>query len=60
MIICNLPFLFLGRENEVITLTGELPNARLAVIGNAGHVPHEESPAPFMDAVRNFLSTMDQ
>ncbi|HEX9028516.1 MAG TPA: alpha/beta hydrolase [Anaerolineales bacterium] len=45
---------------DSIRLADELPNARLAVIGNTGHVPHEESPAAFMDAVRNFLSMMDQ
>lgn len=45
---------------ESIRLSGELSNARLAVIRNAGHVPHEESPAAFMDAVHNFLSIMDQ
>jgi pimeloyl-ACP methyl ester carboxylesterase len=29
------------------------------MIENAGHVPHEENPAAFMDAVRNFLSLID-
>lgn len=44
---------------DSIRLAGELPDARLAVIASAGHVPHEESPTAFMDAVHNFLSTID-
>ena len=43
-----------------IRLADELPNAGLVVIADAGHVPHEEHPAAFMDAVINFLSTLDQ
>ncbi len=45
---------------DSIRLASELPNARLAIIANAGHVPHEESPTVFMDAVRNFLSQLNQ
>jgi pimeloyl-ACP methyl ester carboxylesterase len=38
-----------------LRLAGELPNARLAVISNAGHVPHEEKPVEFMDALAGFF-----
>jgi len=43
---------------DSIRLAGELPNASLVVIEAAGHVPHEEQPAEFMDAVREFLTTL--
>jgi len=32
-----------------------LPNATLAVIEKAGHVPHEERPEAFLEAVAEFL-----
>lgn len=38
-----------------IRLADELPNAELVVIPNCGHVPQEECPAPFIEAVINFL-----
>jgi pimeloyl-ACP methyl ester carboxylesterase len=41
-------------ENS-IQLAGELPNAALVVIPQAGHVPHEEQPDLFMQAVDEFL-----
>jgi len=44
-------------ENS-IRLAGELPNAELAVIPQAGHVPHEERPAEFMQAVDAFLTSL--
>jgi pimeloyl-ACP methyl ester carboxylesterase len=44
---------------ESVRLASELPNARLSVIGNAGHVPHEERPADFMNAMRDFLNDLD-
>jgi pimeloyl-ACP methyl ester carboxylesterase len=40
---------------DSIRLAGELPNANLEVITNAGHVPHEEQPQQFMQAVANYL-----
>jgi pimeloyl-ACP methyl ester carboxylesterase len=40
---------------QSIRLAGELPNAQLVVIPQAGHVPHEEQPAAFMQAVTEFL-----
>ena len=43
---------------DSIRLSGALPTARLAVIKDAGHVPHEEQPDAVMDVFRNFLSTI--
>jgi pimeloyl-ACP methyl ester carboxylesterase len=58
----NLPVLVITGDDDRIVptaasvrLAGELPGAKLVVIPNAGHVPHEERPAEFMDAVREFL-----
>jgi len=45
-------------ENSV-QLAGELPNAALVVIPQAGHVPHEEQPDLFMQAVDEFLKTLE-
>ena len=44
-------------ENSV-RLARELPNARLVVIPNCGHVPHEECPSEFMQAVTEFLNSI--
>lgn len=41
---------------ESIRLGGDIPGAALVVIQNAGHLPHEEKPAEFMQAVREFLA----
>jgi len=43
---------------DSIRLSSALPNAQLVVIANAGHVPHEEQPAAFMDAVQKYLSKL--
>ena len=40
---------------QSIRLARELPQAELVVIPECGHVPHEECPGPFLDAVRDFL-----
>jgi pimeloyl-ACP methyl ester carboxylesterase len=40
---------------DSIRLAGELPNASLEVIFQAGHIPHEEKPKEFIEAVTNFL-----
>ncbi len=45
---------------ESIRLGAEIPGASLVVIENAGHLPHEEKPAEFMQAVRGFLETSKQ
>ncbi len=40
---------------QSIRLAGEWPNAQLVVIPNCGHVPQEECPQAFMQAVTDFL-----
>jgi len=40
---------------DSIRLAGELQDAQLVIIPNAGHLPHEERPAEFMEAVNRFL-----
>ncbi|MRR30068.1 alpha/beta hydrolase, partial [bacterium] len=44
-------------ENSV-KLAEALPNATLVIIPQAGHVPHEEQPGLFMQAVDEFLQTL--
>jgi len=44
--------------SESIRLAGELPGAKLEVIQNAGHVPHEERPDAFMLAVMPFINSL--
>jgi pimeloyl-ACP methyl ester carboxylesterase len=41
-----------------VRLVGELPDADLVVIHNCGHVPHEECPDPFLEAVVPFLESL--
>ncbi|MEA3377109.1 MAG: alpha/beta hydrolase [Chloroflexota bacterium] len=38
-----------------IQLAEQLPNGDLIVIPQCGHVPHEECPGPFLDAVTGFV-----
>ncbi len=45
---------------QSIRLAGELPNAELAVAPNCGHVPHEECPDFFLDAVNGFLDGLPE
>jgi pimeloyl-ACP methyl ester carboxylesterase len=45
---------------ESIRLADELPNAELVVVENCGHIPHEERPDAFMQAVRDFISIIAQ
>ena len=40
---------------DSIRLSNELPNAHLEIIADAGHVPHEERPVEFLEAVMNFI-----
>jgi pimeloyl-ACP methyl ester carboxylesterase len=40
---------------DSIRLAGELPNASLEVIADAGHLPHEEQSQVFMEAVISYL-----
>jgi len=50
-----------GEEDRMIPvaegrrLAGAIPNARLAVIADAGHMPQREQPERFAAAVREFL-----
>jgi len=46
------------QTEDSVRLAGELPNATLVIIPQAGHVPHEEQPAAFMQAVDRFLNTL--
>ncbi len=39
---------------QSVRLAGELPNAELVVVPDCGHVPQEECPRPFLDAVQAF------
>lgn len=58
----RLPVLVITGDNdrivpteESIRLARELPNARLVVIPNCGHVPQEECPTEFLHAVLPFV-----
>lgn len=44
---------------DSIRLAGELPNASLVVIEDAGHVPHEEQPVAFMEALKKHLISLN-
>jgi pimeloyl-ACP methyl ester carboxylesterase len=35
-----------------------VPNSKLEIIPNAGHVPHEEQPDLFMQAVDEFIKNL--
>jgi pimeloyl-ACP methyl ester carboxylesterase len=43
---------------QSVRLAGEMPNAELVVIPNCGHVPHEECPQAFLEAVSSFLAAL--
>lgn len=58
----DLPILVITGDDDRIVpteqslqLAEELPNAELAVIPQCGHLPHEECPVEFMQAVTDFL-----
>lgn len=40
---------------QSVRLASEIPNAELVVIPQCGHVPHEECPNKFMQAITDFL-----
>jgi pimeloyl-ACP methyl ester carboxylesterase len=44
--------------SDSLRLADELPNAQLAVIRDAGHVPHEEQPAAFLQSLQDFLNSL--
>ena len=61
----TIPILLLTGDDDRIVLTansvklaGELPNEQLVVIPQAGHVPHEEQPAAFLQAVDEFIKVL--
>ena len=61
----KIPILVITGEDDRIVptadsvrLAGQLPGASLVIIPEAGHVPHEEQPAAFMQAVKTFLTTL--
>ncbi len=45
---------------QSIRLAEALPNATLVVIPDCGHVPHEECPEAFLEAMRDFLEELNQ
>ena len=45
---------------QSLRLAEELPNATLNVIAESGHLPHEEQPNAFMQAVIKFLSELKE
>jgi pimeloyl-ACP methyl ester carboxylesterase len=58
----KLPILVITGDDDRIVptanslrLAGELPAAQLVVIQGAGHVPHEEQPEAFLQALEGFL-----
>ena len=58
----NLPILVITGDDDRIVpteqslrLAAEIPNADLVVIPQCGHLPHEECPDEFMQAVQDFL-----
>lgn len=66
LIELTLPILVISGDHDRIVpikdsirLASELPNAGLEVIINAGHVPHEEQPEQFMQAVTHYLSNLE-
>jgi pimeloyl-ACP methyl ester carboxylesterase len=44
---------------QSVRLAAELPGAELVVIPECGHVPHEECPAAFLEAVQAFLADLE-
>ena len=63
----SLPVLVITGDDDRIVpteqslrLAQEIPEAELAVIPDSGHLPHEEQPDLFMDAVAKFITKIDQ
>ena len=61
----KLPILVLTGDDDRIVptansvkLAGKLPGAKLVIIPQAGHVPHEEQPAAFLQTVEEFVNTI--
>lgn len=45
---------------QSIRLAGELPDAQLAVLPACGHIPQEECPEAFLEAVQDFLAQLPE
>ena len=45
---------------QSLRLADELPNATLNVIFKSGHLPHEEKPLQFMQAITDFLTQLEE
>ena len=45
---------------QSIQLAKDIPGAKLVVISEAGHVPHEEQPTVFLTAVMEFISHLQE
>jgi pimeloyl-ACP methyl ester carboxylesterase len=43
---------------QSIRLAGDLPSVRLAVLESCGHIPQEECPQPWLEAVLAFLADL--
>ncbi len=43
-----------------LQLSQDLPNAQLVILDNCGHVPQEECPDNFMQAVTNFINNLTE
>ena len=63
----SLPILVITGDDDRIVpteqslrLAQDIPGAELAVIQDSGHLPHEEQPDLFMDAVSKFLIGINQ
>ena len=59
----RVPVLVITGDNDRIVptqqsvrLAGEIPGAQLVVIPECGHIPQEECPGPFLEAVEAFLT----
>jgi pimeloyl-ACP methyl ester carboxylesterase len=60
----NMPVLVITGDDDRIVpteqsvrLADEIPNAELVVIEQCGHLPHEEQPEEFLQAVKEFLES---
>ena len=42
--------------DQSVRLASELPGAELVVLPDCGHIPQEECPTPFLEAIRTFLA----
>ena len=59
----NIPVLLIWGEKDKIVpleigrkLAGNIPNSKLVVVPNCGHVPQEECPIQAIEAMESFLS----